>query len=185
MWAGAVLALFLVVFSAQKLMKTPAPTEEKTVPGWKRSFVDGVSLETPGTFQETRVDLGPLQSKVEQADSHRCETGGLESQVIRILYKEDTMLSLEGSVEGSINGFTRAPGITDVVHNQAPCTISGKPAIRVWMGARQGPIEIHFQGITILDDHTLYQVQALYKGREEIRGVADLKRICDSVKIGP
>lgn len=151
---------------------------------WRQCQVGGVILEAPGDFQEMKVDFGSANEAIEKADAHKFASRSLEIQVIRIYYKEGIPLSLESSVQGSIDGFARTPSLQNLTHKETACTVSGKPAMRVSIAADRARGAIRLEGETILDGQTLYQVQVLYEARY-LDGLPDARKILDSIRITP
>jgi hypothetical protein len=99
-------------------------------------------------------------------DSSKCAPRGFEIDVMRIVYKPDVTLSLEGAVNGSVASVERLDGVKNLTHTASPTTISGKPAERVSMtGDRttgSNTRQIHLEGVYIADGQTFYQVVTVY-----------------------
>lgn len=183
--AGVLVALIVLTLAGRKLLKAhSAPLSGDEPLEWREHQVGGVVLEAPGDFQGMNVDFGSADELIEKADAHKFASRPLEIQVIRILYKEGIELSLEGSVQGSIDGFAHQPGLQNLKHKKAACTVSGKPAMRVSITANRGRGVICLEGLTILDGRTLYQIQALYEMGD--RHAAEYsQRIFGSIKVAP
>jgi len=184
-WLVALVCLFALWLVWANLFTVPP---EKPSPKYETQIVSerhvaGLILESPGDFQDMVVDFGPANEAIEKVDGHKAVIGGLELQVTRILYKDGIALSLEGSVQGSIAGFGRAPGLRDLKHTEVPCNVSGKPAVRVSISAEHGVVGVQAERLTILDGQTLYDVQALCESRDS-RASEEAKKILDSIKIG-
>jgi hypothetical protein len=174
-------ALLALLLSAAGCRERQTPASTESLP-WRTQSVGGLVLEAPGIFQPTAMDFGGANAVIDHAESYKLEAGGVEAQVIRILYKKDVTLSLEDSVAGSINGFAAAPNIRDLVQSQAPRMVSGHPAVRISLFARGIRSDVHLEGVTILAAPTLYQVQVYYLGGDQSKA-AESKRICESVTL--
>ena len=185
-WLVALVCLFALWLVWPHFFTAPPekPSQKCEIQIVSERHIAGLVVESPADFQDMEVDFGPANEAIEKADGHKAVIRGLEVQVTRILYKEGIALSLEGSVQGSIEGFGRAPGLRDLEHTEVPCTVSGKPAVRVSISAEHGVVGVQAERVTILDGQTLYDVQALCESRDShSSGVA--KKILDSIKIAP
>jgi hypothetical protein len=149
---------------------------------WKQITCAGLSLQSPGDFQELPVDQGAMEGVLEESKAWQWASSDLELQVAQSAYKKGVELSLEGSVEGSIEGFRRTPGIRGLTHCEQPTEISGKPAIRVSIVAERNRQKIRLEGLTVLDGQTLYQVQALFRA-DDPQGPEYLRRVFGQTRL--
>ena len=185
-WVLALVCLFALWHVWPYLFATPPekPSQKSEPKNVSERHVAGLILETSVNFQDMVVDFGPANEAIETADGHKAVIGGLDLQVTRILYKDGISLSLEGSVQGSINGFENAPGLLNLKHTEFPCNISGRPAVRVSITANHGVVGVKAERLTILAGQTLYDVQALCESKDSRASEASGK-ILDSIKIAP
>jgi hypothetical protein len=158
-----------------------APSE---LPGWRTRQLAGLTLEAPGDFQTTPLNLGPAQEFVESSEMHVCKTAAIEIDVLRTVYKGGIELNFDGAAQGAVDGLARLDGIRNVQHTATEQTVSGKPARRLSITAERFRKPVRVESILISDGQAYYQVQAIFDSTNP-SAPADAERLLQSVHLAP
>ena len=153
---------------------------------WQTRTVTQVSLDSPGEFKAAPMDFGELKKMLETGESFKFDATGFEVDVIRMTYKPDIELNLDGGVAGAAGSVAALEGVTNVKHTASAAEVSGKPARRLSITADRSfdgkTGVIHVEGLMILDGRTLYQVQATYDSANP-HGAEYSERMLKSVRL--
>ena len=176
---GSALAGYYAVqkFSA----RPPAPAELRD---WRTRQLAGLTLEAPGEFQNTSLNLGPAQEFMESSELQVFHTAGFEIAVQRTVYKSGLELSFDGAAQGAVDGIARLDGIRNLRQTAAELTVSGKPARRLSVTAGRWRKTLRVELLLIADGQTYYQVQAIFDSTNP-NAPADAERLLKSVRLAP
>ena len=160
-----------------------APAELKE---WQSRTVAGVVVDSPGEFKTMPLNFGDAQKMIDKVDAFKCEASGFEIDVVRIHYKPDVQLSLDGAVNGMASSVGALEGVKNLKNTAEATTVSGKPAKRVsltgdrTLDGKSGVI--HVEGVLIADGQTFYEVEATFDSSNP-RGAEYAARMAQSVKL--
>ena len=158
-----------------------APSEVRE---WRARQLAGLTLEAPGDFQNTPLDLGVAQEFVESSEMQISKTAGFETDVLRTVYKTGVELNFDGAAKGAVEGFAHDDGVRNVQHTATETTVSGKAARRLSITAERWRKAIRVEAILIADGQAYYQVQAIFDPTR-VHAQEDAERLLKSVRLAP
>lgn len=158
-----------------------APSE---VRAWRTRQLAGLTLEAPGDFQNTPLDLGVAQEFIESSEMQIAKAAGFEIDVLRTVYKTGVELNFDAAAKGAVEGFAHDGGVRNVQHTATETTVSGKAARRLSITAERWRKALRVEAILIADGQAYYQVQAIFDpGRAHAQ--EDAERLLKSVQLAP
>ncbi len=151
---------------------------------WRIRQLAGLTLQAPGDFQNTPLDLGIAQEFVESSEMQIAKAAGFEIDVLRTVYKTGVELNFDAAAKGAVEGFAHGGGVRDVQHTATETTVSGKAARRLSITAERWRKALRVEAILIADGQAYYQVQAIFDpGRAHAQ--EDAERLLKSVQLAP
>jgi len=170
---------YLVFQKPRDHLPLVAPTS-----GWSFRQIAGLTLEAPGDFEGSPLDLGAVQQFVESSELQIFKTADLEIDVMRTIYKRDIELNFDGAAQGAVDGIARLDGIRNVQHTAKEQTVSSKPARRLSITAERWRKALCVEGLLVSDGQTYYQVQAIFDPAH-LQSAKDAERLLKSVQLVP
>ena len=178
---AAALACGLGGYFAVQRFRTPAPEELR---GWRTRQLAGLTLEAPGDFHGTPLDLGAAAEFVESSEMQVFKTTDFEIDVLRTIYKSGIELNFNGAAKGAVDGIARLDGIRNVEHTASEQTVSGKPARRLEITAERFRKPVCVEALLISDGPAYYQVQAIFDPTNP-NAPSIAQRLLKSVQLAP